>query len=427
MPSKSLFIHLFVAVLGQVASSPLRPREVIHVTPSVEDIVPKVVQHGPLDDAGLERLRESLAKPNPVMARRQTQELDPGQFTVQNKDGYVSVAIDLLKIYSSNPATECKNHVVDGPVQVLQAMMGTSSMRGFSAMAIGGKETVVKSTLEGPVDAGVFTLEPNDPVKDFYVFLAPGTFHGFNFTTVGGKTYSALSFLQSDVYETKIEGRKVDVGSGIIGRIRATSCSDRFVATIAFDFIDDIQSISISNITYSGFTDSFLPTGPGQTVTVGSQILDNRNSSIEQMITLQTTDSVTRTRMLNVADMWNVGGKMSIEGQVGLPLITESKVTAEYNWQIQRTTTEEQTESTVVTKSTMINLRCPGRKYCIGSSFYTIFNMDIDVEATFRAKTKSGNDVFWVQKGKYQGADSTALQLRVDEADSPPSKPQAAS
>lgn len=79
--------------------------------------------------------------------------------------------------------------------------------------------------------------------------------------------------------------------------------------------------------------------------------------------------------------------------------------------------TEEDTESETLTKSSTVNLRCAPKKYCVGTSFYTNFKMDVEVEATFRAKTKAGKEYFWTQKGKYNGADSLALQLQVDEAD----------
>lgn len=79
--------------------------------------------------------------------------------------------------------------------------------------------------------------------------------------------------------------------------------------------------------------------------------------------------------------------------------------------------TEEDTEGETLTKSATINLKCPPKKYCVGTSFFTSFKMDVEAEATFRAKTKSGKEFFWKQKGKYDGADSLALQLQVDEAD----------
>ncbi|KAI8180159.1 hypothetical protein K4K49_001519 [Colletotrichum sp. SAR 10_70] len=210
---------------------------------------------------------------------------------------------------------------------------------------------------------------------------------------------------------------KVPVGSGILGRIRVQWCDIGLIGHVGWDFIDDLQSVSISNLAYSGFTDNIMPSGPGTTVTVGSQILDNRNSSTEQIITIMTMDAVTKSHTVSVANMWTVGGKIGVETEAGIPFVGKSKVSTEFNWQVGKTTTKEDTQSETLTKSSTVNLKCPAKKYCVGSSFYTSFKMDVDVTATFRAKTKTGKDFLWEQKGKYSGADSLALQLQVDEAD----------
>ena len=50
-----------------------------------------------------------------------------------------------------------------------------------------------------------------------------------------------------------------------------------------------------------------------------------------------------------------------------------------------------------------------------------MFKIDVDVVATLEATSKTGGKFTWTQKGSYKGADSLAVQLRVDEADAPPS------
>lgn len=98
------------------------------------------------------------------------------------------------------------------------------------------------------------------------------------------------------------------------------------------DFLDELNSISISNIDYEGFASSIMPAGRGTQMSVGSQILDNRNNSVSQTITLQTTDAVTESRTVNTQIRALVGSSVAVEGKVGVPLIREGSVRTEANW-----------------------------------------------------------------------------------------------
>ncbi|GKT45803.1 aerolysin-like protein [Colletotrichum spaethianum] len=407
----------FASPIGSLDS-----RAVKVIDTPLAQITPNIISHGPLDDKALERLRNSLtisvrptSTPEPDRVKRQ---LSPsstvqGSLTITTKDAFVSVDVGDINIIDANPAN-CHSEEINGPIDVLQVFMGAANIRAMNVTSSSGNTTRILSRLiDTSTDAGVFTFENGDRIKDLYIWENRGSILGFNFTTTSGATYVA----QVAPYEGQPSMVKVPVGSGILGRIRVQYCNIGLVGHLGFDFLDDLQSVSISNIAYSGFTDDIMPAGPGQTMTVGSQIVDNRNSTAEQIITLSTIDAVTKSHTISVANQWNVGGRVAVEAEAGIPLIGKSKVTTEFNWQVQKTTTEEDTEGETLTKSAIINLKCPAKKYCVGTSFFTIFKMDVDVEATFRAKTKSGKEFFWKQKGKYEGADSLALQLQVDEAD----------
>ncbi|KZL81446.1 natterin-like protein [Colletotrichum incanum] len=429
MSSNSLSIkHLLLGATllpGLSFASPigsLDPRAVKVIDAPLAEITPNIINHGPLDDEALDRLKDSLTRsirpkstPEPDRVKRQ---LSPsstvkGSLTIATKDAFVSVDVGDINLIDTNPAN-CHSEEINGPVQGLQFFMGAANIRAMNVTSSNGNTTQILSRLvDTSTDAGVFTFEDGDRIKDFYVRESRGTFLGFNFTTASGATYVAEATAMKDPPAMV----KVPVGSGILGRIRVQYCNIGLVGHVGFDFLDDLQSVSISNIAYSGFTDNIMPAGPGQTMTVGSQIVDNRNSTAEQIITLSTIDAVTKSHTVSVANQWNVGGRVSIDAEAGIPLIGKSKITTEFNWQVQKTNTEEDTEGETLTKSAIINLRCPAKKYCVGTSFFTIFKMDVDIEATFRAKTKSGKEFFWKQKGKYEGADSLALQLQVDEAD----------
>ncbi|KAL0933387.1 uncharacterized protein CTRU02_212350 [Colletotrichum truncatum] len=421
--SSTLFLkHLLIGATllpGFVFSSPVANPGRVTVPASLETIKPDVIQHGFLDDAALERLQESLTRstrptpsPKPNRVKRQMTSTAQGSLTIATSDAFVSIDVGDINRVDSNPAN-CHSETLNGPIQGLQVFMGAANLRAMNVTSSSGNTSSITTKLDNNKDAGDFTFENNERIKEFWVLESQGNFLGFNFTTANGKTYSAMATTLRDPPPMV----KVPIGSGILSRIRVQYCDIGLIGHVGWDFLDDLQSVSISNLAYSGFTDNIMPSGPGTTVTVGSQILDNRNSSTEQMITIQTIDAVTKSHTVSVNNQWTVGNKVSVETEAGIPFIGKSKVSTEFNWQVGKTTTEEDSESETVTKSSTVNLKCPAKKYCVGSSFYTSFKMDVDVEATFRAKTKSGKDFFWVQKGKYSGADSLALQLQVDEAD----------
>lgn len=72
-------------------------------------------------------------------------------------------------------------------------------------------------------------------------------------------------------------------------------------------------------------------------------------------------------------------------------------------------------ENTITTRSGTFNLKCPAGKFCTAKAFFTQFKMDVNINATFAATTKSGDVFNWVQSGTYKGADSLAMQFNVTE------------
>ncbi|OLN97452.1 hypothetical protein CCHL11_01002 [Colletotrichum chlorophyti] len=398
----------------------LNNRDIKIVSPSLADITPNVIKHGTLDDEALERLKESLpglSPSTPSKPDRVKRDLVPsstiqGSLTVATIGAFVSVDVGDIKLIDSNP-DHCHSQTLNGPMEAIQVFMGAANLRAINATSSSGNSSSITSKLEGSTDAGVFKFNGSDRIADFWILENRGLFMGFNFTTEQGKTYSAMATALKDPPAMV----KVPVGSGMLARMRVQYCDVGLIGHVGWDFLDELQSVSISNIAYSGFTNNIMPAGPGETMSVGSQIVDNRNGTDWQMITIMTQDAVTKSRTLSVANMWNVGGGLTIDREVGVPFVGKTKFSVSFTWMVQKTTTEEKTESETLTKASTVNLRCPARKYCVGTSFFTIFKMDVDVEATFRANTKTGYDFFWVQKGRYQGADSLAQQLQVDESD----------
>ena len=208
-------------------------------------------------------------------------------------------------------------------------------MRGFIVTDSSSNTTNITG-LAG-TSAGQFAFNSNERIKEFNVFVSDVQFLGFNFTTDAGRSYNALTSIGQLNVATN-PAVSVNVGSGIIGRIRGGLCSNGIVANVGSDFIDNLSSIGISNISYSGFTNNIAPSGPGTTLSVGSEILDNRNSSVQQTISIQTTDAVTTQHSVTVSQNWQVGNSISIESGADIPFITSGKVSTEVNWQISGST-----------------------------------------------------------------------------------------
>lgn len=227
----------------------------------------------------------------------------------------------------------CTDFVINGPFTTIHPTFGTSNIRGISATSYGGNTTEIIAN-DAVVDPGEFKFADNERISKFTV-VVDGTdpqVAGFTFETDAGNKYEALSeTITSPVYTD------LSVGSGILARIRGSDCKsvNGIFGTFGVDFLDELDSISISNIDYEGFTQNIMPTGAGTQLSVGSQVLDNRNSSEKQTITLTTTDAITAQRTITTQTRAQVGGSVTIKASVGVPLVSEGETTAEANWQIE--------------------------------------------------------------------------------------------
>lgn len=279
-----------------------------------------------IEELGSE-LDKRSSEPNPLASRQ----------TGTGTDGALLTFLEGEKLPGTN-ATGCEDFEINGPFTSLHFLMGTSNVRHISTTSFGGETTDVGNT-DGIVDSGEFKFADNERITSFSIGRTGGTHDvdSFKFETDAGNTYESLSGLAKDGTNTPV-WEDLAVGSGILARFRGTYCSVGIMGSFGVDFLDELNSISISNIDYSGFTDNIMPTGAGTQMSVGSQILDNRNSSEKQTITLTTTDAITRQTTIVTQVRAQVGGSVSVEAGAGIPLLAEGKVTTEANWQIEALT-----------------------------------------------------------------------------------------
>lgn len=233
----------------------------------------------------------------------------------------------------------CEDFVLNGPFTSIHPLMGSSNIRAITATSFTGNTTEIKASDEFN-DPKEYKFANNERITKFSIATVEPdvAVAGFTFETDAGNKYEALSQRILDgltpVYTD------LAVGSGILARIRGTNCGavNGVFGSFGVDFLDELDSISISNIDYSGFTDNIMPAGSATQLSVGSQILDNRNSSEKQTITLTTTDAVTEQRTITTQIRAMVGGSVSVEASVGVPLISSGKTTATADWQIEALT-----------------------------------------------------------------------------------------
>lgn len=71
--------------------------------------------------------------------------------------------------------------------------------------------------------------------------------------------------------------------------------------------------------------------------------------------------------------------------------------------------------NSITTRAAAFSLVCPAGKFCTAKAFFTQYKMDVNINATMAATTKSGDSFNWMQSGTYKGADSLAMQFNVTE------------
>lgn len=311
--------------------APLFRRGNITIEPS-HNITPIVTEIEEITGADLQGLIDQVENGIDKLFSR-TEALAPRE---TGTEGALLTFIDGDFMPGADPA--CEDFVINGPFTTIHAFMGTGNVRGISATSFGGNTTEIYSG-ETIVDPGEFTFTENERITKFSIarIRASKSVSGFTFETDAGNTYSALGGIIEDGSNTPTY-EELNVGSGILARIRGTNCQSNLgiFGSFGVDFLDELDSISISNIDYDGFTNNIMPTGAGTQLSIGSQILDNRNSSEKQTITLTTTDAITQQRTITTEIRAHVGGSVAVEGSVGIPFVSSGKVTTEANWQLEK-------------------------------------------------------------------------------------------
>ncbi|KAL1873509.1 hypothetical protein Daus18300_003872 [Diaporthe australafricana] len=315
---------------------------------------------------------------------------------------------------------KCEDFTLNGPFTNIHVFMGSSNLRGIKATSYSGNTSELHSNVS--LADAEFTFADNERITKFSIARSTADsiyVSGLRFDTDAGNSFEVLATIFSIPDANAPTWQDIPVGSGILARLRGTNCDSslEIFGSFGVDFLDELNSISISNIDYEGFANSIMPSGRGTQLSIGSQILDNRNSSVSQTITLTTTDAVTESRTVNTQIRALVGGSVAVEGKVGVPLISEGSVRTEANWQLETLNNDAEMVGSTTTRAATFALACPAGKFCTANAFFMQYKVDVNMNATFTATTKSGSTFNWIQGGTYKGADSLAMQFNVTEVD----------
>ncbi|KAF9871857.1 hypothetical protein CkaCkLH20_10791 [Colletotrichum karsti] len=309
----------------------------------------------------------------------------------------------------------CKPFSFDGPFVSMMFGMADTTIATLNITDVSGQS---HSIAPGTTNANLqgFNLEGNERISKMTLHSGDPTYElfGFDFAIDNGlnsrvRTMKAANADGKTSYE-------LSTGSGIIARVSGSACSDTSaIDGLVISYLDDLASISVSNITYDGFVSNIKDAGKGSSLTVASQMLDNRNSSIQQQILLTTTSATTRSYTITTGSAYTVGASTTVESKVGIPLLSEGKASGTASWSLTESTDEQEMTGETHTQAATFQLNCPARTDCVAAATFLQFKIDVNINVTMTATTKSNEKFNWQSLGKFEGADSLAMKTVVNE------------
>lgn len=215
--------------------------------------------------------------------------------------------------------------------------MSDWTVRGLTATSISGNQTTISDpTATGlEIDGGEFTYTSSERISQMVVGTGEdGAVLTVAFDTDAGNTFSSMADVVRKGTYPSLTFNQVTVGSGILARIRGVSCDTGYFGSLGFDFLDELASVEITNIDYSGFTDDIAFADKGTPLSVGSMITDNRNSTVLQRVTFLTQEAVTWQRTITTEGSLMIGMTTTVSGEVGVPLVSKGSISVAATWQL---------------------------------------------------------------------------------------------
>ncbi|EGX53615.1 hypothetical protein AOL_s00006g73 [Orbilia oligospora ATCC 24927] len=337
---------------------------------------------------------------------------------------------DLPQLHGDTKASGEK-FSVDGPFSYIEAFVGDKALRGLILKNLDGKETVI-GTVENSKSAkrpGSFEFGDEEIVTDCTIdwkehfFSREKYVTGFHFGTNKDHRYNATSKSGGDESVAKFVGSGYPVRfHGIVKNLNKEKNAASAIVALGIEFLDELRSIDMVSADYAGFEGgvSAIPDDGGKSLIMGTQILDNRNSTINQTFQLTNSRAVTKSFAFTFSVAYMAGASITLGTKLAVPLITEATVSATVQWSLSVTSSTTLSYSETISQGTFFALTCPALKFCQGRSVFQTYDIEVPFDGQFQATTRRGDKFAWNRKGVYKSSDVSNMKLQVNVWDAPP-------
>ncbi|KAK6531479.1 hypothetical protein TWF281_008284 [Arthrobotrys megalospora] len=320
---------------------------------------------------------------------------------------------------------------VDGPFSSIEAFVGDKALRGLILKDLDGKETII-GTAENSKSAkrpGSFEFGDEEVVTDFTIAWKEHFFSrdkyvtGFHFGTNKENKYNVTSKSGGDESVEKFVGSGYPIRfHGITKKLGKEKDAASSIVAVGIEFLDELRSIDMVSADYAGFKGgvSAIPDDGGKSLILGTQILDNRNSTINQTFQLTNSKAIAKSFAFTFSTAFMAGASVTLGTKLAVPLITEATASATVQWQLTVTASTTLTYTETITQGTFFTLTCPALKFCQGRSVFQTYDIEVPFDGQFQATTRRGDKFGWNRKGVYKSSDVSNMKLQVNVWDAPP-------
>ncbi|KAK6356512.1 hypothetical protein TWF718_000871 [Orbilia javanica] len=337
---------------------------------------------------------------------------------------------DIPQLYGDTKA-DGERFSIDGPFSYIEAFVGDKALRGLVLKDLDGKKTII-GTAENSKNAkrpGSFEFGEEEVVTDFAIAWKEHFFSrdkyvtGFHFGTNKDHKYNATSKSGGDKAIEKFVGSGYPVRfHGIVKKLSKEKDTASAIVALGVEFLDELRSIDMVSADYAGFEGgiSAIPDDGGKSLIMGTQILDNRNSTINQTFQLTNSRAVTKSFAFTFSVAYMAGASITLGTKLAVPLITEATASATVQWSLSVTSSTTLSYSETISQGTFFALTCPALKFCQGRSVFQTYDIEVPFDGQFQATTRRGDKFGWNRKGVYKSSDVSNMKLQVSVWDAPP-------
>ncbi|EPS43996.1 hypothetical protein H072_2013 [Dactylellina haptotyla CBS 200.50] len=377
----------------------------------------EVVNMGSISEAEIEKLSSDAG----LLSKRQSNSSDAqGAFA------------DIPTLYGDFES-DGERFSVDGPFSSIEFFVGDKAVRGLVLKNLDGNETRI-GTAENSKNAkrpGSFEFDEDEVVTDCRIIWKKHFFGGdkyitgFQFGTNKKNQYNATSKSGGREIEEKVVGSGYPVRfHGILKKINQEPDATTAIVALGVEYLDEVRSIEMVTADYEGFEDGVqsIPSDGGKNLILGTQILDNRNSTINQTFHLTNTKAVAKTYAFTFSISFMTGATVTLGAKFQTPFVKITEATAEVSarWELTVTASTTLTYSETISQGTVFMLTCPALKFCEGKSVFQTYDLEVPFNGVFQATTRRGDKFGWNRKGVYKSSDVSNMKLQVNVYDGPP-------